>query len=94
MTVAIICAVVAFAAVAWHVVSTIMIVNWLHKKGQKINFGLIKALAPAYAHRYKKMTLEETGNVGTLYYHWLISINVALVAGILAVGFMIAGHRR
>lgn len=85
MSPAIACAVIAFAAVAWNVVSTIMIVNWLRARGHKINFMVIKALAPVYAHRYKALTLEETGTVGPLFVHWIVSINVALVAGVVAV---------
>lgn len=85
MSLAIAFAVVAFMAVAWNIVSTIMIVNWLQKKGEKINFVLIKMMAPVYAHRYKKITLEETGKVGPLFYHWVVSINITLVAGIVTV---------
>ncbi len=42
-------------------------------------------MLPVYAHRYKKITLEETGKVGSLFYHWLISINVALVFAVAAI---------
>ena len=40
---------------------------------------------PVYAHRYKKITLEETGKVGPLFYHWVIAINTALVLAIAAI---------
>lgn len=88
MNLAIIFAVGAFAGVVWNIVSTMVIVSRLKEKGHKINFVLLKALAPVYAHRYKNITLEETGKVAPLYYHWLISINVALVMGILAIVFL------
>jgi len=85
-------AVIAFAAVAYNVFTTIMIVKWLQDRGQTIHFVLIKALAPFYAQRYKKLTLEETGSVGPLFYHWMVSINVALGAGLVAVlGLMLQG---
>jgi hypothetical protein len=42
-------------------------------------------MLPAYASRYKNITLEETGKVGSLFYHWLIAINTALVFGIAAI---------
>jgi hypothetical protein len=39
-------------------------------------------MLPVYAHRYKKITLNETGKVGPLFYHWVIAINTALVLAI------------
>ena len=85
MSLAVVFAVVAFAAMAWNVVSTMMIVKWLQVRGHTINFVLLKALAPVYAHHYKRLTLQEAGAPGPLFYHWVVSINVALGAGILAV---------
>lgn len=66
-------------AIVWFIVSGGMIVNELIKRKHKINFILIRMMIPIYAHRYKKISLEETGKVGALYYHWIISINTALV---------------
>jgi hypothetical protein len=40
---------------------------------------LIKALLPVYAHRYKRITLEETGKAGPLFYNYVIAASVALV---------------
>ena len=62
-----------------------MIINELLKRKQKINFVFIKLMLPVYAHRYKKITLEETGKVGPLFYHWVIAINTALVLAIAAI---------
>ncbi len=67
------------AAVIWYVVTSLMIVSELSKRKQKIQFVLIRFMIPVYAQRYKKITLEETGRVGPLFYHWIISINIALV---------------
>jgi hypothetical protein len=78
-------AVIAGIAVAWFVVSGMIMVNELMKRKHKINFILIKMMFPVYAHRYKKITLEETGKIGTLYYHWIIAINTALVFALAAI---------
>jgi hypothetical protein len=78
-------AVIAGIAVVWFIVSSIMIVNELLKRGQKINFIFIKVLIPIYAHSYKKITFEETGKVGSLFYHWVIAINIALVFAVAAI---------
>ncbi len=85
MTLTIFFAVIAFTAVGWYIVAGIMIVNELLKRKQKIQFIFINVMLPIYAHRYKKITLEETGKVGSLFYHWLIAINTALVFGIAAI---------
>ena len=72
-------AVIAGIAIVWHIVSGAMIVNELMKRKQKIQFIIIKLMLPVYAHRYKKITLEETGKVGSLFYQYVIAANVALV---------------
>lgn len=75
-------AVIAGIAIVWYIVSGIMIVNELKKRKQKIQFIFINVMLPVYAHRYKKITLSETGRVVPLFYHWLIAINTALVLAI------------
>jgi len=85
MTLTIFFAVIAFIAVGWYIVAGIKIVNELMKRKQKIQFILLNVMLPIYAHRYKKITMEETGKVGSLFYHWLIAINTALVFGIAAI---------
>ena len=42
-------------------------------------------MLPFYANKYKKITYEETGKVGKLFYHWLIAINTALVFAVVAI---------
>jgi hypothetical protein len=85
MNLTILFAIVAGIAVVWFIVSGMMIVNELMKRGQKINFIFINVMLPVYAHRYKKITLEETGKVGSLFYHWAIAINMALVFAVAAI---------
>jgi hypothetical protein len=85
MNITIILALLAFIAVAWNIVSGILIIRDLQKRHQKINFVFIKIMLPVYAHRYKKITFEETGKVGSLFYHWVFAINIALVFGFAAI---------
>ena len=85
MNLTILFAIVAGVALVWFIVSSIMIVNELLKRGQKINFIFIQLFIPVYAHRYKKITLEETGKIGSLFYHWAIAINMALVFAVAAI---------
>ena len=82
MNVTILLAVLAFVAVAWFIISGMMIINELLKRKQKVSFVFIRLMLPVYAHQYKKITLEETGKVGSLFYHWVIAINATLILGI------------
>ena len=66
-----------------YVVFCIMITNELRKRGVKINYLLIRVLIIKYIHQYKKITLKETGKVGSLFYPCIVSINLALICAIL-----------
>ena len=85
MTLTIFFAVIAFIAVGWYIVAGIMIVNELMNRKQKIQFIFINVMLPVYAHRYKKITLEETGKAGSLFYHYVTAANVALVFALAAI---------
>ena len=71
-------------AVIWYVVITILIYEYLRKRNIKVSFLFLRFFAPKYAQQYKEITLQETGKVGLLFYHWIISINLALVVFILS----------
>jgi hypothetical protein len=65
-------------------VASILIVAALDRRGVKTNFLLIRFLIPKYAHQYKTITKQETGKTGTLFYWWVLSINMALLSLIVA----------
>ena len=69
----------ALVAVIFNVVVSMVIVHKLSRKGVKINIIFLRFLYPKYVHQYKKIISQETGKESTLYYFWLISINLALV---------------
>ena len=79
MNITILFAVIAGIALIWYVVSSIMIYNELKKRNVKVNFLIIRFMIIPYANKYKEITKNETGKVGSLFYHWIISINVVLV---------------
>ena len=68
-----------------YVVSSIAIIDYLSKRGVKINFVLLRLMIIPYADRYRKLTKQEDGKTGKLYYVWLGSVNLALVCFILSV---------
>lgn len=79
MNIVIIFTFIATAAIVVYIVSTIMIYDQLKKRDIKVSFIFLRFLIPFYAHKYKKITIAETGKAGSLFYYWIISINTALV---------------
>lgn len=77
----------AIFCVLFNVVITMIIISELQKRKVKINFFLLRLFIPKYVHQYKKITLEETGEVGGLYYWWLGSINLTWILAV--VGFIL-----
>jgi len=64
--------------------STIMIYNFLKNKNEKTeHFVFINLHIFRYIKNYKKITKNETGKIGYLYYLWLFSINLALICFVL-----------
>ena len=77
--------VLAAVSIVWYVVATIRIMDYVQKKGVKINWFLIRLLLPSYVSKYQKLTREETGKTGIWFYHWIIAINGLLVFAVLAI---------
>ena len=79
MNITIFFVVIAVIALIWYVVSSIMIYNELKKRNVRVNFIFIRFMIIPYANKYREITKKESGKVGSLFYHWVISINVTLV---------------
>jgi hypothetical protein len=69
----------AAACVVWFVVASLLVFEYLRRRGRPVNFLLLRLLLFSYVGQYKKITMEEDGRVGPLFYHWIFSINTALV---------------
>ena len=72
----------ALAAVVYHIVTTLMIYDNLRRRGIPVSFIWLRALGPKYAGQYRQITKKESGHTGPLFRHWIVSINVALVAAV------------
>ena len=68
----------------WHIVTTMLIYENLRKRGEKVSFFWLRVMAPSYVSKYKELTKRETGRVGTLFYHWIVSINLTLALVLVA----------
>ena len=71
---------IGILSVIVYVVSTLMMYSYLKDKGEKVSFIWLRLYMISYANRYKKLTKNETGKVGYLFYIWIVSINVALIS--------------
>ena len=72
----------------WNVIATLIIYGALKRRKIPVHFVWLRALAPKYAFQYRSITKAETGKIGALFYHWIISINLALI---FTIGIIIAG---
>jgi len=68
----------------WASVTSVRIYDYLRKKNVPVSFLWLRVLIPKYLGQYREITLKETGRAGPLFYHFVISINVALVAAVAA----------
>ena len=71
-------------AAVYNVVTSLLIYGALDERGQHPSFLLLRLYIPRYADRYRRLTLAESGHTGQLFYHWLVSINMAFAAAIAA----------
>ena len=69
----------ALVCVAWGIVSTIAIVNYISKRGHKINYFLLRIMIYKYLNIYSEITREEQGRPGPWYYSYIVSMTMALV---------------
>ena len=76
--------VIAIVCVLCGIVSSIMIISFLSKRGIKINYFLIRIYIIKYTNQYRKITEKETGKVGPLYYSSVVSFILALIFAIVA----------
>lgn len=61
---------------------SIAMVSFLQERGVKINWLLIRLFLPRYVGQYKKMTEEEDGKPGSLYYIFVVCMVSALILAI------------
>ena len=74
--------ILAIVCVLFGVVSSIMITAFLSKRGIKINYLLIRIYIYKYINQYRKITKEENGKVGSLFYLFIVSFSLTLLFAI------------
>ena len=75
----------ALVSVIFGIVFMIMIVSFLSKRGIKINYIFLRLYIIKYIHQYRKITIEENGKPGNLFYAFIVSMNLALVLAVIGI---------
>jgi hypothetical protein len=66
----------------WAVTAAVLIARDLEKRGFPVRFVWLRWMILKYLHQYSKITREEEGRVGPLFYHYVVPLNVALVLAV------------
>jgi len=74
--------ILAIICVICGIIFSLMITSFLSKRGIKINYLLIRIYIYKYVNQYRKITIEETGKVGPLFYPFITSFILALIFAI------------
>ena len=61
------------------VVFSLIITSYVSKHGIKINYWLLRLYLLKYINQYRKLTIEENGKPGNLFYAVIVSWSLTLV---------------
>ena len=75
----------AAVCVVWFVIASLCIYDNLRRRGRPVNFLMLRLLLFSYVGQYREITKAENGRVGPLFYHWVVSINTALVLVVVSI---------
>lgn len=61
----------------WAVTASLLIARDLEKRGIPVSFFWLRLMIFKYLHQYNTMTRQETGRIGSLFYHYVVPLNLA-----------------
>ena len=67
----------------WAVAASLLIARDLERRGVHVSYLWLRVMILKYLSQYRRVTLEETGRIGSLFYHYVIPLNMALVLTII-----------
>jgi hypothetical protein len=76
---------VGLCCVVWSIVAGLVVVRYCERRGVSVSYLLLNVEMLRCLSRYRTFSRAETGHVGTLFYHFAIPINLALLLGIILV---------
>ena len=73
---------------AWAVTASVLIIRDLDRRGIPVSFIWMRLMIFSYLGQYIKITREESGRIGPLFYHYVAPLNLAaaLVVAMIIVG--------
>jgi len=77
--------ILALVSAIFGIVFMIMIASFLSRRGIKINYVFFRLYIIQYIHQYRKITMEEKGKPGNLFYAFIVSMNLALVLAVIGI---------
>jgi hypothetical protein len=80
----------AAASLMWAVVSALRITAALERRGLHTPWPLLRLFVLRNLGRYRDVTRRETGQVGGLFYSYVVSINAAWILGL--AGWLVKGR--
>ncbi|MGD9148199.1 MAG: hypothetical protein PVI80_21730 [Anaerolineae bacterium] len=66
----------------WAVTAAMLIARELDRRGMPVSFVWLRLMILKYLYQYVKITRQETGRIGPLFYHYVVPLNVALVLAV------------
>jgi len=69
----------AILAACWGVVSSVVMTARIQSRGEKVSFVFFRLMMPKYVSRYREMTVSRQGSPDTLYYSFIVAMNLALL---------------
>ena len=66
----------------WAVTAAVLMARDLGRRGLPVSFVWMRLMILSYLHQYAKVTRQETGRIGPLFYHYVVPLNVALVLAV------------
>ena len=67
------------------------IMHYLSTHGIKVNYWMVRLYMLKYLIQYRKLTIEENGTPGNLFYAWVVSISLFLISAIILIVILTAG---
>jgi hypothetical protein len=74
--------VIGLICAGWSVVAAVLIARDVRSRGVRVSFLWLRLMILKYLYEYARLTREETGRVGPLFYHYVVPLNVALVIAV------------
>jgi len=73
---------IALVCAVWAVTASILIARDLSRRGFPVSILWLRVMILKYLGQYARVTQDETGRVGPLFYHYVVPLNVALVIAV------------